>query len=58
MRDASMERVYTIRRRHLLRGGEFAVVFGECWVIIRNLVGRWVRWTKRYAKIENWRLYR
>lgn len=42
-----MGKVYNIRRRYLLRGGEFAVVFGECWVLIRNLVRRWVRWIQR-----------
>lgn len=42
MSDAGLEKVYTIRRRHLLRGAEFAVVFGERWVIIRNVVRRWV----------------
>lgn len=42
MRDVGMDKVYTIRSRHLLRGGEFAVVFGDCWVILHNLVRRWV----------------
>lgn len=52
MRDAGLEKVYTIRRRHLLRGGEFAVVFGECWVIIRNVVRRWVWWTREMLRLR------